>query len=332
MFVIISHRKDLDGLASAAIALRYAALHRRLPFVLSLKDYADDDPVVEAKFLDLQNSTFCITDLSTNLPKIDGVLERLRALKPWNNEIYWFDHHPTQDRIRSSLGAVVTELDLRPSSTVASEIAYEDLFARNEVFDAHAKLLASLGRDADLLELKYDVTPKLMAVVDYFNYLDRGSIIFPRLQSLVMQLAFPRLEADQDGILEPYQSALLEEYEGLKTRDVIKIIGGTEVFDAGPYKVALFTYPATFSGTQASKVVMDRFKVHLSIGLSEQGEGSVRRSVDDVSCRKVAELFGGGGHDYAAGFPAGHSLMTPEELLRYKRKIKESVVQLLSRP
>jgi len=330
MFVIISHRKDLDGLASAAIALRYVALHRRLPFVLSLKDYVDDDPVVEAKFLDLQNSKFCIMDLSTNLPKMDPILEKLRMLKSWNNEIYWFDHHPTQDHIKSSLGATVDILDLRSSSTVASEITYENLFTRSNLVDSHAELLAKLGRDADLLELKYDVTSKLMAVIDYFNYLDKGSVIFPRLQSMVMQLSFPRIEADQDGILEPYQSALLEEYEKLKTRDISKIIEGTEVFDAGRHRVALFMYPPTFSGTQASKVVLDHFKVHLSIGLSDQGEGSVRRSVEGISCRKVAELFGGGGHDYAAGFPAGHAHMTPEELIEYKQKIKKAVVQLLS--
>jgi hypothetical protein len=57
-------------------------------------------------------------------------------------------------------------LDLRGSSTVASEITYQNLFVRNGLDDAHALLLSKLGRDSDLLELKYGVTSKLMAMID----------------------------------------------------------------------------------------------------------------------------------------------------------------------
>jgi oligoribonuclease NrnB/cAMP/cGMP phosphodiesterase (DHH superfamily) len=330
MYVIISHRKDLDGLASAALSLRYVAKHRRQPYTISLKDYTDEDPVVEEKFLDLQNSKFIITDLSTNLPHIEPIVEKFRTLKSWNNEISWFDHHPSTDAVRASLSAVVDILDLRKSSTVASEITYQNLYLQNNLDDAHALLLSKLGRDSDLLELKYAVTSKLMSIIDYSNFLDRGSVISPRLLAIVLQLAFPRIEADEDGLVEPSQNVFIEEYEALKFRERRKILEDSEVFQAGDHPVVLFRFPPIFSGTQASIIVLDHFKADVSIGLSDAGEGSVRRSVEDVSCRKIAELFGGGGHDYAAGFPTGRGKMSPVEFSQYKEKVKKAVAKLLT--
>jgi oligoribonuclease NrnB/cAMP/cGMP phosphodiesterase (DHH superfamily) len=330
MYVLISHRKDLDGLSSAALSLRYVAKHRRQPYVVSLKDYTDEDAVVEGKFLELQNSKFIITDLSTNLPDLEPILEKLRTIKSWNNEISWFDHHPSNEQIRTSLSTVVDFLDLRDSSTVASEITYQDLYIRNGIDDAHALLLSRLGRDSDLLELKYPVTSKLMAMIDYSNYLDRGSIISPKLLQIVIQLAFPRIEADEDGIVEPYQEGFIEEYEDLKTRERKKILADSEVFQAGKHSVVLFRFPRLFSGTQASMIVLDHFKADLSIGLSDSGEGSVRRNVEDISCRRIAELFGGGGHEFAAGFPSEGGKLSGPEFEKYKEKVKKAVIKFLS--
>lgn len=330
MYVIISHRKDLDGLASAALSLRYVVKHKRSPYTISLKDYTDEELVVEEKFLDLQNCKFIITDLSTNIPRLELILEKFRTLKSWNNEICWFDHHPSTEVIRSSLAAVVDFLDLRSSSTVASEITYQNLFVRNGLYDSHALLLSKLGRDSDLLELKYGVTSKLMSMIDFSNYLDRGSIISPRLLAIVLQLAFPRIEADEDGIVEPYQNGLIEQYETLKTRERKRILADSELFQAGKHTVVLFSFPQLFSGTQASMIVLDHFKADVSIGISDSGEGSVRRSVEDISCRRIAELFGGGGHDFAAGFPTEKGNMSEPELAQYKEKVKKAVIKLLS--
>jgi nanoRNase/pAp phosphatase (c-di-AMP/oligoRNAs hydrolase) len=330
MYVLISHKKDLDGLASAALSLRYVAKHKGKPYAMSLKDYTDEDPVVEEKFLDLQNGRFIITDLSTNIPRIEVIVEKFRTLKSQNNEISWFDHHPSSDQIRFSLSAVVDLLDLRPSYTVASEITYQDLYVKNGIDDAHALLLSKLGHDSDLLELKHSVTPKLMSIIDYSNYLDRSSIISPRLLQFALQLAFPRIEADEDGILEPYQDGLLEEYEELKARERSKILADSEVFQAGKHSVVLFRFPRLFSGTQASMIVLEHSKADVSIGLSDSGEGSVRRTVDDVSCREIAELFGGGGHDFAAGFPSDGGKLSGPEFELYKGKVKKAVIRLLS--
>ena len=73
MYVIISHRKDLDGLASAALSLRFVAKHKRQPYVISLKDYTDEDPVVEEKYLELQNSKFLIRAVLP-FPPCDSIL------------------------------------------------------------------------------------------------------------------------------------------------------------------------------------------------------------------------------------------------------------------
>ncbi len=330
MYVLISHRKDLDGLSSAALSLRFVAKHRRQPYVMSLKDYTDEDPVVEEKFLDLQNCKFIITDLSTNVPNMEVILDKFKTIKSWNNEISWLDHHPSSDQIKASLSNVVDFLDLRSSSTVASEIAYQDLYVKNGIEDAHALLLSKLGRDSDLLELKYPVTSKLMSMIDYSNYLDKGSIISPRLLRIALQLAFPRIEADEDGIVEPFQEGFIEEYEDLKTKERKKILADSEVFQAGKHTVVLFRFPGLFSGTQASMVVLDHFKADVSIGFSDSGRRERQEDSGGCQLQEDRGALRGGGHDFAAGFPSGEGKMSEPELAQYKEKVKKAVIKLLS--
>jgi oligoribonuclease NrnB/cAMP/cGMP phosphodiesterase (DHH superfamily) len=327
-FVLISHRKDLDGIASAALMVRYVTKHNPSPFYLTLRDYPDGAELIEEKLLGAKGFEFLIADLSTDQKDIEEVLRRIRLIRASGNRITWMDHHPTTDSIKSRLGELVDVLDLRESTTTGSQIVHERLYALNGIEDAHAEFLSSLGRDADLMELRYETTPKLVSLIDYYNYLDHESVFHPNLMQLALYLATPKEEADQEELLLEKHEEDISKYESMKQEGRKKILSDVEVIKSGRFRFAIFAYPSLFSGTQASAYVLEALDVDASVGFSEEGSGSVRRKNKEVNCREIAIQLGGGGHEFAAGFGLGFRVNTREELEKAKRTLKEAVVKV----
>ncbi|MEM3684885.1 MAG: DHHA1 domain-containing protein [Conexivisphaerales archaeon] len=324
-FILISHRKDLDGISSAALGVRYAAKHMVSPFYLALKDYSDEMQIIEDRILGIENCEVLISDLATDQKFIDSIFSRLSIIKSNKNKVTWMDHHPTKDFIKEKLASIIDVLDLRPSDTTGSQIVYDRIYAKNGIKDEHAEMLARLGRDSDLMELKYDITPKLVSLIDYYNYIDSDTILYPNLVQLTLSLAFPKVEAEEDRLLEEHHLKQIEFYESLKLSEKDKVLGNVERVKVGSYTFAIFSYPNLISGTQISNYVLEANDVDASIGFNEKGSGSVRRNNDNISCRSIAAMLGGGGHEFAAGFNLGFEIKSDEDAKRARATIKEAL-------
>ena len=324
-FMLISHRRDLDGISSAALMVRYAAKHRLSPFYLMLKDYSDELQIVEDRVLSVEGAEFMLADLATDQKFIDGVADRLRTLKSRGNRITWMDHHPTKDSIVRELSSVVDVLDLRESRVTGSMIVHDRLYEKNGIRDPHAEMLSRLGRDSDLMELKYDVTPKLVSLIDYYHYVDGDSVFYPDLVQLALHLASPKVEADERQLLGEHHLRQVEYYESLKRSEKDKILRGVETFRTGGLSFAIFHYPTLFSGSQISAHVLEANDVDASVGFNESGTGSVRRKNERVSCRQIASLLGGGGHEFAAGMNLGFEIADEKDVERAKSVVKEKL-------
>jgi len=319
--VIISHRKDLDGLSSAALLVRYFTKHKPLPFYLTLRDYPDGANIIEDRLLEIKNSEIYLADLATDQKFIDEVLIKLKRLKENHNKIIWMDHHPTKEDIVRSIKDTVDLLDLRESTTTGSETVYDRLYRRNGIKDEHAEMLAKLGHDSDLMEMKIPITSKLVMLIDYYNFVDTGTAFYPDLIQLALYLAAPKTEADPESLLMQDHLQQLERYKRLLEKEKKKVFANVEVITTGGYKFAVFNYPSIFSGTRISAEVLSNFKVDASIGYSQDGSGSVRRNNESVSCRQIAKLLGGGGHEFAAGFSLGFEINNKEEDIKARQII-----------
>jgi oligoribonuclease NrnB/cAMP/cGMP phosphodiesterase (DHH superfamily) len=326
--VIISHRKDLDGLSSAALMVRYFTKHRPLPFYLTLRDYPDGSNIIEDRLLDIKGSEIYLADLATDQKFIDEVVTKLRRLKANNNKIVWMDHHPTREDIAASIKRTVDLLDLRESTTTGSETVYDRLYRKNSIKDEHAELLARLGHDSDLMEMKISVTQKLVMLIDYYNFIDAGTTFYPDLIQLVLYLAAPKKEADPEAILMQDHLQQLTRYKKLLEKEKKRVFENVEIVNTGGYKFAIFKYPTIFSGTRISAEVLSNFEVDASIGYSQDGSGSVRRNNSSVSCRQIAKLLGGGGHEFAAGFSLGFEINNKGDDSRARQMIIEALKKI----
>lgn len=323
--VITSHRKDLDGISSAALMVRYFTKHRPAPFFLTLKDYGDGPAVIDDRLLDASGFEMYISDLATDQKFIGEVIERLRRIKSRGNRITWMDHHPTKPEIIKELGEVVDVLDLRPSTTTGSMIVYDRMYSMNGLDDPHAKLISALGRDSDLMENRYPVTNRLVTLIDYYNYLDADSFFHPNLIHLALHLAFPRVESEPDRLLEKYQLEQVEKYVQLKDSERKKVLSAVETVSAGGLRFAVFQYPKLFSGSSICNDVLQNKELSGCVGFTEDGSGSVRRNDERVSCRTIAQLLGGGGHEFAAGFNLGFRIETTGDRERARQTIIQKI-------
>lgn len=328
--IIISHRKDLDGLSSAALMVRYFTKHRPLPYYLTLRDYPDGPDIIEQKLMHIKDSEIYIADLATDQKFIDEVFSRLKKLKEKNNKIVWMDHHPARPDIARTLRSLIDKLVLKKSTMTGSEIVYSTLYKANKIDDKHAELLSRLGHDSDLMEMKIPITRKLVTLIDYYNYLDSGSTLYPNLVQLVLSLAMPKKEADINYILTEDNEQQIKRYQKLLDEGKKKVFSNIEVIPVGKYRFAIFRYPTIFSGTRISAEVLSAFDVDASVGYSDDGSGSVRRNNDAISCRQIAKLLGGGGHEFAAGFSLGFEITGKDEDRRAREIIKEAIKRVYS--
>ncbi|MEM3228000.1 MAG: DHHA1 domain-containing protein [Candidatus Micrarchaeaceae archaeon] len=326
--VIISHRSDLDGISSAALIARYAAKYQKLPFYIALKDYADKENIIDDIILGTADSEIFISDLSTNQGNIDKIIARLKILKKNKNKIYWMDHHKTTDLIVNKLKKIVDVLDVRASNFPASQIVYDRVYSKNGIRDSHAKMLAILGTDADLMKLRHKITPKLVSIIDYYNYIDAGSAFYPDLVQLALSIAMPKIASKEDALLDDVRLKEIEYYESLKKAAAKKVLDNVEIFKAGKYSFALFNYPSLFSGSQISVYVLNANNVDASVGFNEHGKGSVRRKNNDIDCAEIASHFGGGGHAFAAGFSLDFITDSASSVKKAKALIRNKLQEL----
>ncbi|MEM0094801.1 MAG: DHH family phosphoesterase [Candidatus Micrarchaeaceae archaeon] len=326
--IIISHRNDLDGISSAALMVRYATKYRKLPFYIALKDYDDKEGMIDDIIISASDSEIFILDLSVNQSAINETAKKLRVLKKNGNKIYWIDHHQATSRIASELERIIDVFDVGPDNFAASEMVYDRIYVKNGINDGHAKMLSLLGRDADLMELKHKITPKLMAIIDYYNYIDGGSTFYPDLVQLTLSLAMPKIESKEDELLDDTRLGQVRYYESLKNSEVRKVLDAVEIFKAGKFSFALFNYTTLFSGSQISTYVLNANNVDASIGFNELGKCSVRRKNENIDCAEIASQFGGGGHKFAAGFFLGFKVDSESSIARAKSLIKKKLKAL----
>ena len=91
----ISHDKDVDGLASAAIVWRYAKT-KGLDFKATLTDYGSFEQVFSA-IAKQRDTLIIVTDLGMDDTIVDVVQEGLTRAISQGCRVVWLDHHQWSD-------------------------------------------------------------------------------------------------------------------------------------------------------------------------------------------------------------------------------------------
>jgi len=321
MDTIISHKADLDGIASAALLARLK-IREGLPFMVLLKDYEDEENLIDSSILSISGNRILIVDISAEQRKFEGILERIRALK--DSTISWIDHHPISEAKREALVSMNVGLDVDPAAPAAASMVYDRFYGHGD--DPVAERLRNYAIQADTWKLADDEARRLVDLVAYYNYLDRANPIRPHLIGLVYCLA----TAGPERLLGSEYIVQLDLYRGMQAAAISALNGSVLRRKVGAYDIIFALSPDLLSGTIAADTLIRNNRADIVIVIKEGGGISFRRTREDVDLARLASLFGGGGHDYAAGARADLDSVDAGSFRALVERMSETMKKMLT--
>ncbi|MFW9794704.1 MAG: DHH family phosphoesterase [Candidatus Thorarchaeota archaeon] len=308
----ISHDKDVDGIASAAIVWRYAKA-KGLDFSVILTDYGSFDQIF-ANVAKRRDTLIIVTDLGMD----DTVLETVNSglIQAISNgcRIVWLDHHQWSD----SAIKMILSLGNKPILKVnhefcAAEIAHKVLMPRDEI----CMELAKIAHDTDFNLREIESASALTDAVSVvrFGAIDKKEDVTDALYPILAKLSEEGMNGVWNASTRKFNDALLEKrvdnYQKEKSKKMRKALSGHCDQIIHEKLVRVVEIPSgltsTDMGTFASdpenlaKIDKELKVADLLLSLSQGGMLGIRRGRDGVLCNAAAKLFNGGGHPYAAG-------------------------------
>jgi oligoribonuclease NrnB/cAMP/cGMP phosphodiesterase (DHH superfamily) len=270
--ICIAHKKDLDGLGSHAIMRRFA---REIGEEVThyFADYDDLTEIIVKLSEETEGEKVIIADLGYNsrvLSAKDALAKLCEA-----NEVIWIDHHDWQG------GEEILKLKLRfihSSKLCAAELVQQEFMPSDEVSKEIARLAHAhdFREESELAWKLYDVISSGYDKLRFVEALSRG-------------------EFWNEEFEEAYQR-----YQRAKEKGYAYLDEHLEVFNIYGYTCAMALSKKYLSSTLASLYLQEK-GTDFVVVVYPDGKLSFRRNNPKVNLRKLAQLFGGGGREVAAG-------------------------------
>ena len=308
----ISHDKDVDGIASAAIVWRYA-ISKNLEHRLMLTDYGGFDQAF-GKVAAMRNSLIVVTDLGMDEPAMNQAMPLLSQAVSQGCRIVWLDHHLWEPAAIKSLLSLENNPILKVNPDYcAAEITQKVLMPR----DIISQEIATIAHDTDFNLREIEAASALTDAVSVirFSALDKREDITDALTPIVEALAKNGIEGVWDSEHKRFRNNLLQKQVAYYQKERLKkmkkaLIGHCDHSIQGQL-VRIVEIPSGVTTTDLGTfLAMDenlelegqRIPVaDLLITISQGGMLGFRRGTENVLCNEAAKLFDGGGHPYAAG-------------------------------
>jgi oligoribonuclease NrnB/cAMP/cGMP phosphodiesterase (DHH superfamily) len=293
----IAHKKDLDGLASHAILRRFARKTGE-EVVHHFADYDDLAEIIGRLSGALRGERIVIADLGYN-SKLLTALGALTKLCE-TNHVTWVDHHDWQG------GEAVLKLGFRfihSSELCAAELVQREFMPQDDV----ARELARLAHAHDFRESNelawrlYDVISSGYDKLSFVEALSRG-------------------EFWNEGFEEAYKK-----YQLAKEKGYAYLESHLRFFSVDGYTCAVALSKKYLSSTLAALYLQEK-GTDFVIVVYPDGKLSFRRNNPEINLRKIAQLFGGGGREVAAGAKLEREV-TEENYLQVFREIVDAIAR-----
>lgn len=306
--VVYAHRRDVDGLMSAAIFLRAYPL-ASVRFV----DYGLDDMVHLLHELSELNDVelAVIADFGLDDDKTDSMVSALRSLVARGTRVNWLDHHNWSDSSIKAVREAGVELVKPPDREACGAELVQKRYAPS---DGYSKRLAEIANMTDFHKPLDEVGKMLTGVVDYYNSMSKGECD-KRLERLAQIVS--------EGVL--VDSVVLDDYHHyteLVNMAEEELKRSARLLSSGGFRVAVGFATGPLGPTRTCDILRDSIPSDIQVYVKGR-KVSFRRSNESVDCAKIATAFGGGGHDYAAGGEVDFEVRTDAE--------REKFLQLLER-
>ncbi|MEM3832788.1 MAG: DHH family phosphoesterase [Thermoprotei archaeon] len=284
MSYIFSHRKDCDGIMSAAVYLR-----NNKETKIYFTNYGDEEALRMIKIMKEashinENGNIIISDIGINRSTSPIIIEELKELKQKGWNIIWVDHHQWPDDLKHEVSKYATLIiDTTKCATEIMNI----IFCNDEI----CNMLASIARDSDFHLNLYTITELLKDIIAYYNYLKNDELLVQLTHKL------------SQGIFWDYTMQKEREKYIIEKKDAIKKLSSNIITSTiKGYKIAIGFAHDLLASSDALDVIDQKTNADISIVVHEKGTLTIKkREGTNILCNKIAEYFNGGGHKFIAG-------------------------------
>ena len=311
--LLFSHKSDIDGMGEVVLSL---IAFGNIDYILC-KNVWD----LEQQFLSVYDNNgfndydiIYITDLSLTKKTIDRIENDEEVM----NKLYIFDHHETAlDNGLNNYSNFKIRIEDEKGPSCATQIYYEYLLEnnylqRNKLLDQYVEMT----RREDTHEWKKlnDIASHDLAIlynqVGYAQFID---LMYKKLKAGNNCFEFDNLE---NAMIEQKKLDIEEKVSNFVKQIRIKDIRleNGEVIKVGicfityEYRNEIADY-IKYRQPDSDEINPEIFNIDVVAMIAlEVNQISLRSIKDNGGARKIAELYGGGGHDNAAGVPINEEM------------------------
>ncbi|RLE55191.1 MAG: hypothetical protein DRJ30_04085 [Candidatus Methanomethylicota archaeon] len=296
--IILTH-SDMDGIASAAILIRYLKLHRGLDYDEIKVLFVGPSTLLNAlQLVKKSNCGIYITDISINERHRRGIINELKRLKRNGNRIYWIDHHHWREETVKEIEKIIDWITVKKTPS-AARIVYMALNSSDEVSGRIADYADDIDSLTDRLEESFT-----LRVLSFKNEW-REKLLRKFSEGVIVNG-----EVREEGV----------KIRRLIDREVEKALKKAKImWTKGKRKFAFIDLrEAKLPKSWLARKVAEKYNLDFTMVLRKSNAislyiGSKKNS--EINLLPIAKHYGGGGHTFACGFKLKLSLKS--KILNY---------------
>lgn len=275
--VALTHGRDLDGIASAAIIYRFSKIRNYKCKLYFSEPYNLSENLEKILSFERVFDELIIADIGLNRGVSSVIISLLRKIKERDVLIKWFDHHVWDDDLVESVRKIVDILRV-DSKFCAAELVQINLLPKDSI----ARRIALLARDMDFWLKKDELSVKISKIIKFSN-ISKNEIVEKLSEGIFWNKRFQEIY-DKLSVLE---------------KEIVrKALKNIETYHVKKLKVA-FVKGKVPAGLIADTLAEKNYDIIVII--SPTGKISLRRGKESINLVPIAKKLGGGGHPYAAG-------------------------------
>ena len=294
----LSHRKDVDGLGSGALAVAATGGE------ILLSDY--DDLVQNLKRIPIEADRLVMTDLGADSADFPDFLAEMKRIAG-HAKVTYVDHHHMSEKAKRQLRSLRVQV-VHDTGECASILTYRTF---KDVLPEGARLIALCGAVTDYMD-DSPVAKKMMEQGDRQFVLLEASMLSYALGEMQGKEGFPEMVVNELSRMKlPHEISGVPE---AAVEELRKVAGLTDLVKKEGKKMGRLAYMVTseYSTGNVAKLLLGAFGVPVGVAMKTKQEGwyevSLRSTSDarihlGTTIGKIAARLGGsgGGHRKAAG-------------------------------
>ncbi len=294
----VTHGSDLDGIASAALLVRYYQVPLKNIAFINHGGKVYDEALAFIKNIGGSGNLLIISDFGIIPPLYPKMLDAVKKFNRNGNKIIWLDHHPWRDYILKGISRHCSVMVAGENKDFCgAELVYKLLCKQDAYGDRLTRIthLADFALKSGKKNDDFLVDKIGYAIKDLGNDRARN----PRLLKLVQTIA----NGDIDS---KFINAAYVRYRKKADPELKKLKKDVEMIETNGVKIGV-GFGKKISHQEACMMMLNKMKYDIAIYISsETGHSSVRSLRDSkswgVDSSPISFALDGGGHPLASGF------------------------------